>query len=267
MTTIKNGHYIYCIVGSRQERNFRSIGIGRTDVLSVSYDDLSMMVSSHPLTRVIVSRDHMIAHEKVIEAVMKEFDGVLPVRFGTIAENADEIRRLLDRRHREFQDLLRYVERRIELGVKGVWRNMDAIFAELVRDNPALEKARKAAARQPGARGLAARREVGMLVEKALLEKKDQEAKKIADHFRKTFVDVKSNKTGGDDMFVNAAFLVERGREKEFDNLMERLVERHAQRAFFKYVGPLPVFNFVNIVINPAEGERSRTAGRGMKKP
>lgn len=252
----KSGHYIYCIIGTRQERNFRGIGIDQTDALTVSYDDLSMVVSCHPLTRMIVSRENMIAHEKVIERVMQEFDSVLPVRFGTIASSADEIRNLLDRRHRDFQNQLRYVEHRIELGVKGVWKDMDAIFKEVVRENPALEKAKKTAAKQNGTSALLARREVGMMVEKALHKKKEQEAKQIADHFRKTVVDVKLNKTGGDEMFVNAAFLVDRGREKEFDNLMEQFVKRHEKRVFFKYVGPLPVFNFVNIVINPAEWER-----------
>ena len=46
----------------------------------------------------------MLAHRKVIEKVMKEFDSVLPVRFGTIASNADEVRNLLDRRCREFKN-------------------------------------------------------------------------------------------------------------------------------------------------------------------
>ncbi|MEI8314114.1 MAG: GvpL/GvpF family gas vesicle protein [Verrucomicrobiota bacterium] len=256
MNTDKSGLYIYCIVGTRQERNWRAIGIDRTDVLTISYDDLSMVVSSHPLTRVVINRDNMIAHQKVIERVMQEFDSVLPVRFGTIAASADEIRNLLDRRQREFKTLLRHVERRIELGVKGLWKNMTAIYAEIVRDNPAIEKAKKAAANQAGATGLPARREVGRLVEKALLKKKEQEAKQIADFFQKTVMDAKLSKTGTDEMFINASFLVDRGREKEFDNLMEQLVKRYKDRVLFKYAGPLPVFNFVNIVINPEEWER-----------
>jgi hypothetical protein len=252
---VKSGHYIYCIIGARQERNWRAIGIDRTDVLTVSYDDLSMVVSSHPLTRVVVSRENMIAHEKVIERVMQEFDSVLPVRFGTIAANADEIRNLLDRRHREFLNLLRHVEHRIELGVKGLWKNMAAIYDEIVRENPAIEKAKRETAKQDGMKNLQGRRNVGMMVEKALLGKKEQETKKIADHFRKTVVDLKFNKTSGDEMFTNAAFLVDGGREKEFDNLMEQVCQRCQERAIFRYAGPLPVFNFANVVINAGEWE------------
>jgi hypothetical protein len=73
----------------------------------------------------------MLAHERVIEEVMKEFDSVLPVRFGTIASDADEIRNLLDRRYREFKNALSDMDHKIELGVKGIWKNMDIILKRL----------------------------------------------------------------------------------------------------------------------------------------
>ncbi|MCG2820283.1 MAG: GvpL/GvpF family gas vesicle protein, partial [Candidatus Atribacteria bacterium] len=95
----KEGKYIYCIIDTKQERNFGPIGIGGRgdEVLTIGYDDLSMIVSSCPMTKFIVSRENMLAHMRVIEKVMNEFDSVLPVRFGTVAFNADEIRNLLDR--------------------------------------------------------------------------------------------------------------------------------------------------------------------------
>lgn len=118
----REGKYIYCIIATSQERNFGPIGIGGRDdeVLTVGYEDLSMVVSSHPLTKFVVNRENMLAHQKVIEGVMKEFDGVLPVRFGTIASDADEVRNLLDRRYREFKNLLRDMDHKVELGVR-IW--------------------------------------------------------------------------------------------------------------------------------------------------
>ena len=50
-------------------------------------------------------------------------------------------------------------------------------------------------------------------------------------------------------MFLNAAFLIDRSREKEFDFLVEDLVKKHEDQMMFKYVGPIPAFNFVNIVV------------------
>ena len=69
-------------------------------------------------------------------------------------------------------------------------------------------------------------------------------------------MDYKLNKTIGVEMFMNASFLVDKGREKEFDNVMDDLGEKYKGRIRFMYAGPLPVFNFVNIVIYPEEWEK-----------
>ncbi|MDP2968104.1 MAG: GvpL/GvpF family gas vesicle protein, partial [Deltaproteobacteria bacterium] len=138
----KEGKYIYCIVGTSQERNFGPIGIGGKgdEVLTVGYKDLSMVVSNHPMSKFVVNRENMLGHEKVIEEVMKEFNSVLPVRFGTVASGADEIRNLLDRRYREFKDLLRDMDHKIELGVKGIWKNMNLIFKEIAEENKEIKR-------------------------------------------------------------------------------------------------------------------------------
>jgi hypothetical protein len=194
---------------------------------------------------------------------MREFDAVVPVRFGTIAANADEIRGLLDRRHNEFLSLLRYVEHKIELNVKGIWRKMSEIYVEIVRANPAIKERKEKILKQGGAQNIKDKYEVGMLVEKALLKKKEEEANTIVNLFRKTATEVKLNKTSGDEMFVNAAFLVDRGREKEFDNLLDEVDKRYHNRMLFKYTGPLPAYNFVNVMLNPDKYTDTHRCGHG----
>ena len=254
----KEGKYIYCIIGTKQERNFGPIGIGSRgdEVLTIGYDELSMVVSNHPITKFVVNRENLLAHEKVIEEVMKEFDSVLPVRFGTIASSADEIRNLLDRRYREFKNALRDADHKVELGVKGVWKNMDIIFQEITQENKEIRKAKDEIQNDIGKKNIQTKIEVGKLVEEALAEKKEKEAERIVDTLRRTAFDYKLNKAVGDEMFMNAAFLIDKGREKEFDNVMDDLSEKYKDRIKFMYAGPLPVFNFVNIVIYPEEWEK-----------
>ena len=254
----KEGKYIYCIIGTKQERNFGPVGIGgRSDeVLTISYDDLSMVAGNCPMSKLEVSRQNLLAHEKVIEEVMKEFDSVLPVRFGTIASGADEIRNLLDRRYREFKTALRDMEHKIELGVKGIWKNMDVVFKEIVEENKDIKKMKERLQDDKTKKNIQAKMEVGKMVAQSLERKKEKEAEKIVDTLRRTSVNYKLNKTMGDEMFMNAAFLVDKGREKEFDNIMDDLNQEYKDRIKFMYVGPLPVFNFVNIVIYPEEWEK-----------
>lgn len=254
----KEGKYIYCIIGTKQERNFGPIGIGSKgdEVLTIGYDELSMVVSNHPITKFVVNQENLLAHERVIEEVMKEFDSVLPVRFGTIASSADEIRNLLDRRYREFKNALRDADHKVELGVKGLWKNMDVIFKEVVDENKVIKRIKEDIQNDKNNKNIQAKMEVGKMVEKALEKKKEKEAQSFVDVLRRTAFDYKLNRTVGDEMLINAAFLVDKGREKEFDNIMDDLSEKYKDRIKFIYTGPLPVFNFVNIVIYPEEWEK-----------
>lgn len=254
----KEGKYIYCIIGTKQERNFGPMGIGGRgeEVLTIGYNDLSMVVSNHPLNKFVVNRENLLSHEKVIEEVMKEFDSVLPVRFGTIAANSDEIRNLLDRRYREFRNTLRDMDHKVELGVKGIWKNMDIIFKEIVEENKEIQKLKQKIQNDSSKNNFQAKIEVSRLVQQALAQKKENEAERFVKTLRRISFDYKLNKTIGDEMFINAAFLVDRGREKEFDNIMDDLGEEYKDRIKFMYAGPLPVFNFVNIVIYPEEWEK-----------
>jgi hypothetical protein len=253
----KEGKYIYCIIETKQERNFGPIGIGGqgNEVLTIGYDDLSMVVSSYPLTRITANKDNMLTHQKIIEQVMQEFDGVLPVRFGTIASGADEVRNLLDRRCREFKTALRDMDHKIELGVKSIWTNMEAIFDEIVQENETIRNLKKTIEEQ-GCEDTQAKMSVGRLVKQALDKKKQKQAEELVNRLKRIAVEYKLNDTIGDEMFMNAAFLTDKGREKEFDNIMDDLSDQFKKMARFLYTGPLPVFNFVNIVIYPEEWEK-----------
>lgn len=254
----KEGKYIYCIISQKQERNFGPIGIDgmSNEVLTVGYNDLSMVVSNHPLSKLVVNRENMLAHERVIEEVMKEFDSVLPVRFGTIASSADEIRNLLDRRHREFKSLLRDMKYKVELGVKGIWTDMELIFREIGKENKEIQKLKEKIQNGSGPNNVRPKNEIGLAVQEALIKKKERETEGIVDILKKIAIDHKLNKIIGDEMFMNAAFLVDQGREKEFDNTMDDLSKEYEARLKFMYSGPLPVFNFVNIVIYAEEWEK-----------
>jgi len=78
----KEGKYVYCIIEGNEGRNFGPIGIGkRGDVVStLGFNDISAVISSSPVTKYVIDPDNLVAHEKVIEEVMKDYT-VLPLRF------------------------------------------------------------------------------------------------------------------------------------------------------------------------------------------
>jgi polyribonucleotide nucleotidyltransferase len=215
-----------------------------------------MVVSDHPLTRFVVNPENMVAHQKVIEAVMREFRSVLPIRFGTIAATPDEIRNLLNRRYSEFMELIRQFENKMELNVRGTWKNMGRIYKEIDKEHVELQKIRAEIEHidDPELRNLKIA-EAGKLVELALIEKKEEESSKIIDAFRKSVFEYKLNKTTGDAMFMNTAFLMNSGREIEFDHIMSSLGVTYDDSSDFVYTAPLPIFNFIDLKIFPEKWE------------
>jgi hypothetical protein len=254
----RDGKYIYCIIASEYDINLGPIGVGgRGDLVStIGFDGLCMVVSDHPLSRFVVNPENILAHQKVIEVVMQEFRSVLPIRFGTIAATPDEIRNLLNRRYSEFMELLKQFENKVELNVRGTWKNLGTIFKEIDKEHSELQKLRAEIEKLKDAekRNLKIA-EAGTLVEHALISKKSEETGNIIDAFRKSVFEYKLNKTSGDAMFMNTAFLVNSGREVEFDNIMSELGNKYKDRSDFVYTAPLPIFNFIDLKIFPEKWE------------
>lgn len=251
--TIKEGRYIYCIIASNEAQSFGPLGIGsRGDELrTVVYDDISAVVSDSPVISYSVSRDNMLAHEKAIEEIMKKHT-VLPVRFCTIAKDEDKVKKILEIEHDRFAELLKNMEGKKELGLKAIFKE-EIIYKEILEKYEDIRRIKKAISSEPPAKTYYQRMEVGRMVEAALQKKKDIYKEEILDTLSPLAQDTKVNTPYGELMIISAAFLVEKCREAEFDQNVQALADKSGDKIKFKYVGTLPPFNFVNIVIETAK--------------
>jgi len=251
----QTGRYLYCIIRHGEERAFDdavAIGGETGSVYTFPHGDLAVVVSDAHTDRYDPTRSNMLGHQRVQERVMQEFT-VLPVRFGTLADGAsptDNIRRLLEKRGQEFEDLLSEMDGKVELGLKALWRDERAVFEEIAAQDGDVRRLRDSLKGKPPEATHYERIRLGEMVKKALERRRKAEAAvflvplgRIADRSVENAVNV-------DRVVVNAAFLVESEREKEFDQAMERLEGDHGQRVSFRYVGPVPPYDFVNIVVN-----------------
>lgn len=251
--------YLYCIIGRGEERAFGDVAPMGGDtgcVYTASHQGLAVVVSDvESEEQYDATRAHMLVHQRVQERVMEEMT-VLPVRFGTVAEGTssntpvDDIRRLLAKRSEEFEKLLREMEAKVEMGLKALWRDEAAIYQEILAENAAIRSLRDAVADKPPAVARFQGIPLGEMVKKALEQKKEREAEGLLASLRPLAYRTKEGAILLDRMVVNAAFLVEKQREEEFDQAMERLEREHGQRVAFRYVGPVPPYNFVNIVVH-----------------
>ncbi len=247
----QEGKYLYCIIAESHDRQFGPIGIGgRGDpVGTITYQDLGCVISDTPMTQYVISREHLTAHERVIEEVMSNGYTVLPVRFCTIATSAEEIRTLLRKRYAEFRGKLRELDGKIELGLRVFWNNMATIFGEIAQEQEAIKDLKRKAERAKAAISRQERIEIGEAVKAALDAKRSHEAEAIVESLRPHCLESRMNPVVGDEMVVNAAFLLDRSREPLFDDAVETLMKQDQERIKLNYIGPAPPFNFVEIVV------------------
>ena len=247
---MEEGIYIYCIIESKEPPLFGAIGIGgRGDnVYTIPFQDIGAVVSNSPVKKYPVARENLIPHERVIEEVMKTHT-VLPVRFATIAENEEKVRLILEREYHRFIDLLRTMEGKKELGLKIMFKE-DLVYKEILDNYDDIKALKEKIALLLPEKSYYQRMEIGRMVEAALQKEKESHREDALSRLSPLSEQVKTNNTYGDMMIVNAAFLVTKEKEKEFDMEVQGLADRFGDKARFKYVGTLPPFNFVNLVIN-----------------
>ncbi|MBI2853532.1 MAG: GvpL/GvpF family gas vesicle protein [Chloroflexi bacterium] len=249
------GKYVYCIVRCTEDRSFDDvspIGGGTSEVHTVRCGDLAAVVSDCALSQYESTRVNMLAHEKVQERVMQEFF-LLPVRFGTVANSGssvDAITSLLRDRQQEFHGLLADIAGKSELGLKALWKDEKIAFQEMLSERQDIKRLRDSIAGRPPAATHFERIQLGEMVKEALDQKRAAEAESIMARLRPISVATVENKILMDRMIANAAFLVETKREKEFDSAVSRLDADMGAKVQFKYVGPVPPYNFVNIIVN-----------------
>ncbi|MCJ7728847.1 MAG: GvpL/GvpF family gas vesicle protein [Sedimentisphaerales bacterium] len=248
--TTKQGKYIYCVIESGRPQSFGPFGIGgRGDQLhTICFNGVAALVSDAPIGKYRVSRENSLSHEKAIEVVMAEYTA-LPVRFATVAEDEEKVRRILGKEHDRFKDLLDNIKNKTELGLKAIFEET-VIYKDILEKHEDIRLLKEKIAAITSEKSHYHRMEIGRMVEEALRKEREIVKDDIINTLSPLAVEVKTNNTYGELMIVNAAFLVEKEKEADFDRQVQQLGDKYAGKATFKYVGPLPPFNFVNIAIN-----------------
>jgi len=248
----KEGKYIYGIIRNSDPIDYGPIGMGkRADrVYGVSYNGITAIVSASPIIIYEARRVNMITHEKVLEEMMKQFT-VLPVRFSTISEHDDDagILRIIEKDYQKFDVMLTKMEGKKELGLK-VLAKEAVIYESILEKYDNIKNLRNKLMNLPVDKTHYQRVKIGEMVAEALKKETENYKDEILNALDPLSDDVKINDNYGEMMILNAAFLIKNTSEPAFDKVVNDLSEKLGRFMTFKYVGTLPLYNFVNLVIN-----------------
>jgi hypothetical protein len=239
------GKYVYCIIAASEPLRFGPIGIGAepSEVYSVHYKTLAAVVSDAPLEMLDSTRENVLAHERVNETVMREHT-VIPMSFGTIFKTREDIVELLRSAAEAFGDVLNKMQNKLEFGLKVLW-DRDQAVREVENQHEDISRLKKEISGQKGPTYFA-RMQYGRLIDSALQAQSERYVGDILEQLRDVSVASRINKPIGDKMIMNAAFLISRDQEAAFDSKVKAIAAR-LDKLTFKYTGPWPPYNFVNI--------------------
>jgi hypothetical protein len=239
------GKYVYCIIESSHALRFGPIGVGAdpSDVYTVHYKNLAAVVSDAPLEVLDSTRDNVLAHERVNETVMHEHT-VIPMSFGTIFKTREDIVELLRSAGEAFGDVLNKMQNKLEFGLKVLW-DRDQSVREMENEDEDISRLKKEISGQKGPTYFA-RMQYGRLIDSALQSRSERYVADILEQLRDVAVASRINKPIGDKMIMNVAFLIARDQESAFDAKV-KLIATRFDKLTFKYTGPWPPYNFVNI--------------------
>jgi hypothetical protein len=241
----RSGKYVYCIMQTTASLRFGPIGIGSeaAEVHTVNYRDIGAVVSDTPLEVYDPTRENVLAHERVNEAVMRKHT-VIPMSFNTVFKTREDIIELLRTAYDAFRDVLGKMEDKLEFGLKVVW-DPELVIREIEKEDENLRLLRQEISSQTGSTYFA-RMQYGRLVDSLLQDRSEHLVSEIFAALSDVAVASRASKPIGDKMILNAAFLVARDRESDFDATVKQIDAKYANLKF-KYTGPWPPYNFVNI--------------------
>jgi len=224
--------YVYAIV-DQPELDLPAVrGIGDAAISGLRAGDLMAIISPITGGTVPLSRDNLLAHERVIDALMGART-VLPARFGTTTERAEQIQSTLETNGADYKANLDRVRDRVEIALRVGW---------------------EPEAEQPAARPQAGEAADGRSYMQALLARTQHSQRR-----RDAAEDLAAQLTAGlseladaavekvlpaPELLLKAAYLVRRAHVPEIRRRIESLRAGYPALTFLA-TGPWPAYSFV----------------------
>ena len=247
--------YLYCFIKCPEEREFAvdAIGGAGSRVYTVNYLDLAAVVSdSGTVKEYRMNKENATRHEAVIGAVLKEFT-VLPVGFGCVTGGPEQLREKVLKGHfDELEQLLDQMDGKVELALKAIWKDKRIIRQEILKTDPRIQRRLNkiiGAGKMDLSQVIVSSTELGSRLISTIEKIKERQTRILLETLEEKAVDTRLKKVYSPLMIFNAAFLVNRPREEEFDKAVGELDERYGSDVKFIYTGPLAPYSFVNLRI------------------
>jgi hypothetical protein len=233
------------------------LGLANAAVHSVRFEDIAAVVSDHPVEKVSLLRKNLEPHHRVVREINSQAT-LIPATFGHISDTEEQILAVLRDNYPAIREELQRLSGKAEMGVKLLW-DVDNIFDFFVSTDRELRNRRDRVFGKSRPT-LEDKLELGAFFEKRLKLERERLGNQIVEALRPVTCEFRLNAVAEEKMVLNAAFLIERAREKEFEAALYQAAGLFDSNFGLDYSGPWPPYNFVRLAIKL---ETAEAAARG----
>jgi Gas vesicle synthesis protein GvpL/GvpF len=247
MSEKREGIYAYGVVRAGVTLNaLEREGEGLPDVWLIEAGELAALASDLPDEEQAATRDHVLAHSRVLAAAAED-TAVVPLRFGMIFPSDEAIRDdLLEGRREELVQLLDKFADLVQMTLK-VEYDEPAVLREIMAEVPEIAQLREEIGDRSEEESYDARVKLGELVNAAIEQRRERDSAELLEQLKSAAVAVAPQPPEKELMLLNAPFLVERRRARDFEEAVEEAAQPRAELMHFKLLGPTPAYHFIDL--------------------
>jgi len=237
--------YVYGVVAADAVLPEGLRGLGPSGTVSLLADgQIAAVVGDVPVDRPLGTRDDLVAHETVVNAVAGATT-ILPMRFPAVIEEAGVVDELLGPNGEFFVRALADLEGRVQYTVKGRYEQ-DVVLREVLEDDEDLRALQERVRSVPEDASYYDRVKLGELVVAALEQRREADAAELYDRLEALAVAVVPHQPSQPEDVIDAALLIARTDIEAFGEAIEGLGEAWSGRIRFRLLGPLAPYDFVS---------------------
>jgi hypothetical protein len=234
--------YVYGVVPKSSPRTISARGVQGAAVEAVEHGELAALTS--PLQTATLDARDLRAHWRVLHEAFEQ-GVVLPVRFGTVVESEDAVRReVMDPNAERFSGLMKQMSGMVQLNVKGLY-DEDVLLKEIVASSPKVARLRERVRGQGATAPTPDQLALGQLVEQEIGRARGADRAAVRETLEPFAVSVRDEDVAHPSAF-SAAFLVKRDAMDDFGRAVAGLRAHFGERIEVRFTGPLPPFSFAD---------------------
>ncbi len=225
-------------------------GISGAKLEVVSCERIAAVVCSVQKNAVVTDRSGTLEYAGLVDNLSKEFT-LLPVRFGSVMESNDEIRKMLQKNYKEIEKNLLKVEGRVEFGLK-VFCDPEKLQARFnAKGEAEIKTVDNTVKGQNNSvfKDYVNKKLIEYRIEESLLSYVNSVIQEITECCAGLEAISKYKKMPSPTNIIDALFLIDKEMTDQLIRLVKDLQTRYPDLNFI-LTGPWPPYNFVDITIS-----------------